>query len=128
MPFCGKCGAPVNGGKFCPQCGAPINLEENKTTITKSGTIGKKVACAVGAIVIAILIATRCSHTVDEPCDWCGNKPSIEYETSDGTYSYVCKECSKVCAWCGEKAKEHYENLAGMIVFVCEDCYQDISN
>ena len=46
---------------------------------------------------------------------------------SDGSYSYVCKDCSKECAWCGERATKHYENLLGMMVFVRDDCYEEIA-
>lgn len=47
----------------------------------------------------------------DKPCDWCGHSPTVAYKESDGSYSYVCKECRKKCAWCGKKATRHYENM-----------------
>lgn len=31
----------------------------------------------------------------DKPCDWCGHSPTVAYKESDGSYSYVCKECRK---------------------------------
>lgn len=75
---------------------------------------------------ILMFCTTGCTHTVDEPCDWCGSRPSVSYETSDGSKAYVCKECSKMCMICGDnKATKHYENLLGMILFVCDDCYDD---
>lgn len=134
MSFCGKCGVPLGDGKFCPSCGAPVEAEQSKsTTIANPNPIRKsklwKIA-VLGVIVIAttIFIITRfAATTVDEPCDWCGNRPSVAYEMSDGSYSYVCKECGKECAWCGDKATKHYENLAGMMVFVCDDCYEEIA-
>lgn len=88
----------------------------------------KIIAGVVGAILaIAVLVVIlKMPHTVNEPCDWCDNRPSIAYENSDGEMAYVCKECSKYCMFCDEKATKHYENLAGMMVFVCDDCYEDM--
>lgn len=31
----------------------------------------------------------------DKPCDWCGHSPTVAYKESDGSYSYVCKDCRK---------------------------------
>lgn len=81
---------------------------------------------SVLCVSIVFLCLAGCTHTVDEPCDWCGNSPSVVYKTSDGSDAYVCKECSKVCMYCGKKATKHYENLAGMITFVCDDCYDGV--
>lgn len=83
------------------------------------------ILAVIGIVVLFRLLSN--SHTVDKPCDWCGKSPSVAYETSDETESYVCDDCSKVCTWCGEKAVRHYENGIGMIVFVCDDCYKDIN-
>ena len=133
MAFCGKCGAPLDEGKFCPNCGAPVELEQNQTTVTafshKSKKLGrwKKVVLGVVVVAVALFIITRFTATVDEPCDWCGSRPSVAYKMSDGSYSYVCKDCSKECAWCGERATIHYENLLGMMVFVRDDCYEEIA-
>lgn len=87
---------------------------------------GKKIA--IGAIVFVIggWIISRFVVTVDKPCDWCSNRPSIAYKTSDGSYAYVCRKCSKTCKLCGEKADRHYENLIGTMVFVCDDCYKGL--
>lgn len=133
MAFCGKCGASLDGGKFCPNCGVPVESVQGETVVTavsssspKSG-LWKKVILGVAVVAVAIFIITRFTTTVDEPCDWCRNKPSVAYKMSDGSYSYVCKDCSKECAWCGDKATRHYENLAGMMVFVCDDCYEELS-
>lgn len=30
MDFCGKCGAPLNGGKYCAKCGAIIETEKRR--------------------------------------------------------------------------------------------------
>ena len=133
MAFCGKCGASLDGGKFCPNCGAPVELENNKDVVTavshplKKSGVWKKVILGAALIAIVVFVITRFTSTVDEPCDWCGNKPSVAYKTSDGSYSYVCRDCSSECAWCGDKATKHYENLAGMMVFVCDDCYEEIA-
>ena len=130
MAFCGKCGAPLDGEKFCPNCGEPVELEQSQTVVTaafhpsqKAGR-RKKMALVTAAVVIAIFIITRFTATVDEPCDWCGNRPSVAYKMSDGSHSYVCRDCSKKCIWCGDKADRHYENAAGMMVFICNDCYE----
>lgn len=132
MAFCGKCGAPLDGGKFCPNCGTPVELEQNQATTavshpSKKSGLWKKVVLGVAVVAVAIFIITRFTSTVDEPCDWCGDRPSTAYKVSDGSYSYVCKDCSKECAWCGDKATKHYENLVGMMVFVCNDCYEEIA-
>lgn len=133
MAFCGKCGAPLDGEKFCPNCGAPVKLKQSQTAVTaafhssKKTGLWKKMALGVAVVAVAIFIITRFKATVEEPCDWCGNRPSVAYKMSDGSYSYVCKDCSKKCAWCGDKAVRHYENAAGMMVFVCNDCYEEIA-
>lgn len=133
MAFCGKCGAPLDGGKFCPNCGAPVESEQSQTTVatasqtSKKMGLWKKLVVGVAVIAVAVFVITRFTATVDEPCDWCGSKPSVAYKMSDGSYSYVCKDCSKECAWCGDKATRHYENALGMMVFVCNDCYEDIA-
>lgn len=133
MAFCGKCGASLDGGKFCPSCGTPVELEQSQTiAVTERQTLKrmglwKKVVVGVAVIAVAIFVITRFNTTVDEPCDWCGKKPSVAYKMKDGSYSYVCKDCSKKCAWCGDKATKHYENGLSMMVFVCDDCYEEIN-
>lgn len=81
-------------------------------------------------IVMLFLIMSSCligcSRTVDKPCDWCGNEPSVVYKNSDGDESYVCKKCSSTCMICGdEDPKYQTENLLGMVMFICEDCYNE---
>ena len=131
MAFCGKCGAELDGGKFCPSCGAPVESGQSETAIATTGSVRKsnvwiKVAVAVVAVIILVFAISRFTSLVDEPCDWCGNSPSVAYKMSDNSYSYVCRDCSKVCALCGEKATKHYENLLGMMVFVCDDFYDGL--
>lgn len=130
MAFCGKCGTPLGEGKFCPKCGAVNESVVNESVVstsdqTKKGGFAKKATAGVAVIAVLIFIITRFTSTVNEPCDWCGDSPSVAYELSDGSDAYVCKDCSKTCLWCGNKAKKHYENLLGTIVFVCNDCYEE---
>lgn len=133
MAFCGKCGTPLDGGKFCPNCGAPVESDQSGTTVNATSKLPNKAGlwkkAIVGIIIVtvAIFVVTRFTSMVDEPCDWCRSRPSVAYKMSDGSYSYVCRDCSKECAWCGDKATKHYENLAGMMVFVCNDCYEEIA-
>lgn len=132
MAFCGKCGASLDGEKFCPKCGAPVELEQSQVATavpypTKKLGAWKKWLLGIAVIAIAIFMITRFTSTVDESCDWCGDRPSVAYKVSDGSYSYVCKDCSKECAWCGDKATKHYENMVGMMVFVCNDCYKEVT-
>ena len=130
--FCGKCGAPLEEGKFCLNCGAPVGSENSETAVTTISHLPRKTGLwkkiVLGAVVLAVAIfaVSRFASMSVEPCDWCGNSPSVAYKMSDDSYSYVCKDCSKKCAWCGEKATKHYENLAGMMVFVCDDCYEEL--
>lgn len=99
---CAQCGAEVQAGvAFCSSCGAP--MPKVQQTNTEDFVV-----------------------TVDKPCDWCSNRPSVAYKTSDGSYAYVCRKCSKTCKLCGEKADRHYENLIGTMVFVCDDCYKGL--
>ena len=130
MAFCGNCGTPLNEEDFCPNCGAAVKSEENKVsgkmTAKKKTSVWKKVTGGIIVVAIAFFVIVRFTATVNEPCDWCGKKPSVAYKMNDGSYSYVCKDCSKECAWCGKKATKHYENLAGMMTFVCNDCYKQI--
>ena len=80
------------------------------------------------ALIMAMLCfsAAGCSSTVDEPCMYCGHSPSKEYEKSDGSYAYVCEDCSSTCMLCGDKATKYYESLLG-VVFVCDDCYSGVT-
>lgn len=132
MAFCGKCGTPLGGGNFCPNCGAPAASDPNRMAVTavshptKKSGLWKKVVLGVAVIAVAAFIITRFVSTVDEPCDWCGHSPSVAYKVSDGSYSYVCRDCSKECALCGDRATKHYENLIGTMVFVCKDCYKEV--
>lgn len=127
MAYCGNCGAALEGGRFCPQCGAPV---EPQSAAPKGGKKSPfmKIIVAVVVLAAAVFLVTRfLPKTVNEPCDWCGHKPSVAYQLRDGSYSYVCRDCSKECFWCGKKATKHYESMLGMMVFVCSDCYEDVS-
>lgn len=138
MPFCGKCGTPLGNEKFCPNCGAANESKSNivvgyAPTMPASKPRGKKKGlfaglgiAVVGLVVVGFVLTRAFGNVVNEPCDWCGNRPSVAYETHDGSFAYVCKDCSENCAFCGEKATQHYENLLGTMVFVCDDCYEDI--
>lgn len=132
--YCGKCGANIEDNiSFCPECGEPCT----KPTETKIYTAGKqsklsnkakKILAMVLVIAVILIGAFSIESTVNTACDWCGSKPSVKYKTSDGAYSYVCKDCSKQCMFCNKKAKKHYENYFGMMVFVCNDCYKDMAS
>lgn len=134
MEYCGSCGGKLDGGKFCPHCGAPVSPDSsgkgkiNSAYIQKNTSNSKKVIVIVCIAVIAVAAAFFFFRNplVNESCDWCGDSPSVAYETSDGSTAYVCKDCSSECALCGDKASRHYENLLGMIVFVCDDCYEEV--
>ena len=85
------------------------------------------IAAAVAAACIIILCYVLIPHTVNEPCDHCNRRPSVAFETSDGSKAYVCLECMKTCMLCDRKrATHHYENMLGTIIFVCDDCYKDV--
>ena len=48
MPFCGKCGAPLDGGKFCPNCGAktestPLVTDDAAAINSPKKTGGKRI-------------------------------------------------------------------------------------
>ena len=86
----------------------------------------KFIATVLAVVVVAIGIVSFASFS-NEPCDWCGDKPTKSFKLHSGEKSYVCSDCRKECAWCGEKADRHYENGLEMMVFVCDDCYEDIS-
>lgn len=86
----------------------------------------KRISAILWGCMMMAAIAAGCGGTaVDKPCDWCGKSPSIAYQVSDGSDSYVCKECSKKCALCGKKATKQSENMLGMAIFLCDDCYQE---
>lgn len=88
----------------------------------------KKMISLLIVALVSVSILTACSSTVDEPCMYCSQSPSKEYEKSDGTSVYVCENCSSICMICGsEKATKNYESLLG-IVFVCNDCYEMAAN
>lgn len=141
MAFCGKCGAPLDDGKFCPQCGAPredlpaaaAGSRASGPVFTPSGAAAsaasrKKLIPLIGValvVVIAVFLIFG-NKTVNEPCDWCGNSPSVVYQTSSGREAYICKDCSKTCMLCGKKASHQYEKLLGTITFVCDNCYKQL--
>lgn len=88
----------------------------------------RKIIIVCGIIIIVVFtIVFKSFSGVNEPCDWCGEKPSKAYKISDGSKSYVCKDCRMKCAWCDSRAKKHYESGMGMMVFVCNDCFEDIN-
>lgn len=131
MNFCGNCGASVEQGKFCPKCGIKIHDDVSATNMvktTKKGNKHSKMLLGILAVFVVIVVMVLMPHPVDKPCDWCNDRPSMAYKTSDGSMAYVCKDCSKGCTWCDKKATKHYENMFGMIVFVCDDCYEEAVN
>lgn len=85
----------------------------------------RRLVCGWILLLWSITLLAGCaSH---EPCMYCGESPSQAYEKADGTFAYVCKDCSEVCMLCGrEKATQHYESLLGMM-FVCDDCYAAVT-
>jgi len=78
-------------------------------------------------LVALICMLSGCESMTEEPCMYCGQSPSQEYEKSDGTLVYVCEVCSSECMLCHDKATKHYESLLG-IMFVCNDCYNEVVN
>ena len=62
MPFCGKCGAPLDGGKFCPNCGAktestPLVTGGAAAINSPKKTGGKRRMAIIAAVIAAIAIA-----------------------------------------------------------------------
>lgn len=85
--FCGKCGAPLDGGRFCPNCGAAIaNSASDDYVIKKtsqSAKGGKKkivplIAIILVVVIISFLVANMASS--NEPCMYCGDSPTKKYE------------------------------------------------
>lgn len=107
-------------------------INNNYSNFTTTNAKNKKsiiLFSAIGIIIIIALffiISAFFPATVDEPCDWCNDSPSIAYKTKSGSTSYVCKSCSSECAFCGNPATKHYENMLEMMVFVCDDCYESM--
>ena len=92
----------------------------------------RKAICAAivfaAALIAMVLYLVLNRWAVDMPCDWCRKRPSVAFETSQGSKAYVCRNCMKICMICEKnRAVKHYENYAGMIVFACEDCYREMS-
>lgn len=81
------------------------------------------IASGLCAMLLAATMLTGCGKK--EPCSYCGDETSKKYKLHDGSYDYVCKDCSSECFFCGKKATKHYESYLG-IIFVCKDCYDDI--
>ena len=75
------------------------------------------------AKVLAVIAAVL---WVSAGCSWCGNSPSVEYESSSGEKVYVCEECSSTCMFCGDPATRHYSAVLGEM-FVCDDCYDSVT-
>lgn len=139
MAYCGNCGTQIKGGKFCPKCGSPIgdmlDDENDKTPLATGQKSQNKHSRSVIGVIVALIIGVLLvfmvffkPHLVNQSCDYCHRSPSMEFETSDGSKAYVCKECSKECMICHKKATKHYENLIGTIVFVCDDCYKEVTD
>ena len=79
--------------------------------------------CAI--LIIILPLMTACNE-LDICCTWCGNKPTKEYKTINGTSTYVCKKCREKCYFCFSKAKHHYTDKTDRVIFVCETCYKNI--
>ena len=133
MAFCGKCGAQLKGEKFCPNCGAPVVFENNEVknknmagNVLKGGMM-KSIVKVIVFVAIAVIVIPRILSFSMEPCEWCGDRPSVAYKMSDGSKFYVCRDCSKSCVLCGNKATKHYESLLGTLNFVCDDCYDTLT-
>jgi len=130
--FCGKCGTKVNDGiNFCPSCGNALKKEKKTGTVVGISDFFRKLSkkyIIIGIFIIGVTVfAFNYKKTVNKACVWCGDKPSVEYKTSNGGKSYVCKDCSKRCMLCSKRpAKHHYTNMLEAEVFVCNKCYKQV--
>ena len=86
----------------------------------------KKFLTILTIISFMIVTMTACGGTVDEPCEYCSQSPSVEYTRSDGTSIYVCNDCSSECMLCGREATQEYDSMLGFL-FLCDDCYDGLS-
>lgn len=140
--FCGNCGAPLKeGAKFCSRCGAPVKEETLPEVIPAKPVVKEPpvrfkstkrppVAVWLGGILVVCALAFGVSQLMrisNEPCDWCGNTPTLSYKLQEGGYAHICKRCRSSCMLCGAPSTRHYENLLGTMVFVCDDCYEEVS-
>lgn len=69
---------------------------------------------------------TACQPTANEPCERCGDSPSIVYMFDTGDVSYVCKDCGSKCDFCGADAEVPYLNALKRTMFACEECFSKV--
>lgn len=71
----------------------PVDSVQGKTVVTAAlhssakSWLWKKEILDAAVVAVAIFIITRFTSTVDEACDWCGNRPSVAYKMGDASYS-----------------------------------------
>lgn len=94
-------------------------LKENKIMKNKFLTV----------LLVGIMAAclTGCQQTANEPCERCGNTPSVVYTFDNGTTLYVCEDCGRKCDYCDADATTPYLNGFGKVMFACQDCFESIS-
>lgn len=133
MGYCGKCGEKIEkGANFCGKCGAVVEKEQSEhvyDVIAPKNNSARVWKIIIPGLIVGVIVIwgfMQLMSVSDKPCDWCGHSPTVAYKESDGSYSYVCKECRKKCAWCGKKATRHYENKMHKEVFVCEETYKEM--
>lgn len=87
----------------------------------------KKTLLAVLLVGIVATSLTGCQVIANEPCERCGDTPSIVYIFDNGTTSYVCKDCGENCDFCDADATVPYLNGFGKVMFACQECFDKIA-
>ncbi len=110
MGYCGNCGEKIEkGANFCGKCGAVVEKEQSEhvyDVIAPKNNSARVWKIIIPSLIVGVIVIwgfMQLMSVSDKPCDWCGHSPTVAYKESDGSYSYVCKECRKKCAWCGKK-------------------------
>lgn len=102
MGYCGNCGEKIEkGANFCGKCGAVVEKEQSEhvyDVIAPKNTSARVWKIIIPSLIVGVIVIwgfMQLMSVSDKPCDWCGHSPTVAYKESDGSYSYVCKECRK---------------------------------
>lgn len=87
----------------------------------------KKKVLAMLLVGLMAVCLTGCQQTSNEPCERCGDSPSVVYNFDNGMTAYVCEDCGSECDYCGADATTPYLNGFGKVMFACDECFSSIS-
>lgn len=77
----------------------------------------KVLVLLTGVVALSLM---GCQPTANEPCERCGDSPSVVYAFDNGDTGYVCKDCGDQCDFCDGSVDTIYLNGFGKVMFACK--------